>query len=404
MDGVNEKTEKSILRKRAWSFGFTGILAYTTGYVVRNLLGVATPEMTVGEGATFTTEFVGLLSLLLLISYATGQLFSGFLGDTIRAKYMVLISLLVVGTVNIVFSFTTIAWLQILCFVLMGLSLSMLRGPITKMISESLDKDRAQFICTLIFVFSHLGPFLASALAIIFRWQQMFLYAGIFTLCVGAFAFVSISIFEKKGWIVFRASERTGFAAYKGLFRIDGVLFFMIIGGVTEIANTAITFWLPTYFADALKLSDSTAQLLNMVAAILNTVAPFITLMIYRLIKKRDVLLLRCAFPVAIVCFIAMIFIPDLLPNILLFMVGKTALSIAEAVLWSIFIPSMGKTGKVSSISGVIDCAGYIAAAAASFAFGQFAGANWTVILSIWAGIAVVGLVASCIRKQNKNA
>ena len=306
--------------------------------------------------------------------------------------------------INIFFSLTARPWLQILCFALMGLSLSMLRGPITKMISESLDKDRAQFICTLIFVFSHLGPFLASALALVFRWQKMFLYMGIFTLFVGAFAFVSISIFEKKGWITFRASKRHGFAAYKGLFRIDGVLFFMVIGGVAEIANTAIGFWLPTYFADALKLPDATAQLLNMVAAILNTIAPFVTLMIYRLIKKRDVLLLRCAFPVAILSFVAMIFIPGILPKILLFMVGKTALSITAAVLWSIFIPSMGKTGKVSSISGVIDCAGYVAAALASWTFGKLAGANWTVVLLIWAGIAVLGFVASLIRKQSKSA
>ena len=402
MNSSCELSEKSNMRRRAWSFGFTGILAYTTGYVVRNLLSVATPEMTVGEGATFSTEFVGLLSLLLLISYATGQLFAGFLGDTIRAKYMILISLLVVGTVNIIVSLTTIAWLLILCFAMMGLSLAMLRGPITKMISESLDKDRAQFICTLIFVFSHLGPFLASALALVFHWQKMFFYVGIFTLCVGVFAFLSISIFEKKGWITFRASERHGFAAYKGLFRIDGVPFFMIIGGVSEIANTAIGFWLPTYFADALKLPDATAQLLNMVAAILNTVSPFITLMIYRLIKKRDVLLLRCMFPIAILSFISMIFTPSVLPKIIIFMVGKTALSIAAAVLWSIFIPGMGKTGKVSSISGVIDCAGYVAAALASWTFGKLAGANWTLILCIWAGIAAVGFATSMIRKQKQ--
>ena len=99
-----------------------------------------------------------------------------------------------------------------------------------------------------------------------------------------------------------------------------------------------------------------------------------------------------------------MIFIPGILPKILLFMVGKTALSITAAVLWSIFIPSMGKTGKVSSISGVIDCAGYVAAALASWTFGKLAGANWTVVLLIWAGIAVLGFVASLIRKQSKSA
>ena len=400
MDGISEKTEKSALRKRAWGFGFVGILSYTTGYVVRYLLSVSQPAML--ETGAYSAGFLGVLSALLLISYAAGQLVSGFLGDAIRARYMVLIGLSATGLSNIVFSFTHLAWLQAACFVVMGLSLSMLRGPITKMISESLDKDRAQFICTLLFVFSHLGPLIASMLALIFRWQRLFLYAGCFTLCVGIFAFFAITSFEKKGWISFRASQRTGFVAYKGLFRIDGFVFFMIIGGVTEIANTAITFWLPTYFSDALALSESTAQLLNSVAAILNTVAPFVTLMVYRLIKKRETYLLRGAFPISILSFVAMIFVPGVLPKIILLLVGKTGLSFSAAVLWSIYIPSMGATGRVSSISGVIVCAGYIAAAAATFTFGQFAGANWTVVLSIWAGIAVVGFVAACIRKQKQ--
>lgn len=401
MDGIGEKTEKSALRKRAWGFGFVGILSYTTGYVVRYLLSVSQPAML--ETGAYTAGFLGVLSALLLISYAAGQLVSGFLGDAIHARYMVLIGLSATGLSNIVFSFTHLTWLQAACFVVMGLSLSMLRGPITKMISESLDKDRAQFICTLLLVFSHLGPLIASMLALIFRWQRLFLYAGCFTLCVGIFAFFAITSFEKRGWISFRASQRTGFAAYKGLFRIDGFVFFMIIGGVTEIANTAITFWLPTYFSDALALGESTAQLLNSVAAILTTAAPFITLMIYRLIKKREIYLLRGIFPVAILSFAAMIFVHGTLSKIVLLLVGKTALSFSETVLWSIYVPSMGATGRVSSISGVIDCAGYIAAATATFTFGQFAGANWTVVLSIWAGIAVVGFVAACIRKQNKS-
>ena len=45
MDDLRETTEKSILRKRAWGFGFVGILSYTIGYVVRYLLSVSQPAM-----------------------------------------------------------------------------------------------------------------------------------------------------------------------------------------------------------------------------------------------------------------------------------------------------------------------------------------------------------------------
>ena len=404
MNRSSDLSEQSNIRGRAFGLGFFSILTYTTGYVARKLLDVAIPEMTNAESGVFTKEFVGILAALLVVAYAAGQIFSGFLGDSIPAKYMVLIGLSTVGVVNIVFSFTALAWLQILCFILMGLGLSMLRGPLTKMVSESLDKDRSQFICTLIYVFSMLAPIAASGLALIFRWQNMFRYTGFFTLFIGILVFVVIAVFEKKGWITFRKSERSGLSAYKGIFRIDGVIFFMIVGGITEIAGTAIGQWRTTYFADALSLSNETAQILNMAVAILDTATPFLTLALYRLIKKREILLLRIVFPIAILSFFAMVFIPNTLPvpNILLFVLGKTAIGFAGAVLWSIFIPSLGHTGNVSSISGMIDCAGYIATAFATFVFGRLAGANWTAIILIWVGIACVGLVASCLRKQSK--
>lgn len=75
----------------------------------------------------------------------------------------------------------------------------------------------------------------------------------------------------------------------------------------------------------------------------------------------------------------------------------------ASALLWSIYIPGMGKTGKVSSINGILDCTGYIVAAICNFFFGLIAEhLNWMGVVLLWAAIAFVGMAATLFRKRKK--
>ena len=67
----------------------------------------------------------------------------------------------------------------------MGVGLSMLRGPIMKMVWENLSKDYSRVICTCLFAASFAGSLIASGFAIAFNCDKMFIVAGIIPL-VGA--------------------------------------------------------------------------------------------------------------------------------------------------------------------------------------------------------------------------
>ena len=73
----------------------------------------------------------------------------------------------------------------------------------------------------------------------------------------------------------------------------------------------------------------------------------------------------------------------------------------ASGVMWSIYIPSLGKSGKVSSANGILDCSGYAAAAAATTGFAyvmQMSG--WTGTILLWGGISFVGAVLTLFGKK----
>jgi len=174
---MNTQQPKDSMLKRAIGLGFIGIFSYIANYYLRNLLSVATPSML--ESGEYTAEFIGLLSSVYFIVYASGQLVNGLVGDMVNPKYMISVGLTVTGTVIAIFPSLPFAWMQVACFALMGVGLSMLRGPIMKMVSENVNKDYSRVICTCLSAASFAGPLVASCFAIAFKWNIMFVVAGV---------------------------------------------------------------------------------------------------------------------------------------------------------------------------------------------------------------------------------
>ena len=394
-----ETQQKSMLRK-AISMGFISVFAYIASYYSRSLLSVATPNML--QSGEYTTEFIGLLSSVQFLVYAAGQLVNGLAGDMINPKYMISVGLSVTGVSLVLFPIVPFAWMQLLCFAIIGLALSMLRGPIMKMVSENVNKDYSRIICTFLSAASFTGTLIASALAIVFKWNMMFIVAGIVALLIAAIAFVSLSVFEHKGTFVFHSSKSAGFGGYLQLFKIETFIFYMVVAGVVEIAGSAIGFWIPTYLSDALLLDTVTTNVLYSVMSILSSLAPFIALFVFKLVKERDIAMMRCGFAIAVVSFVCMIFVPNMWAKIVFLMVAKLSLACCSSVLWSIYIPGMGSTGKVSSINGVINCTGYVSAAVANVVFAKLLGLSWNGVILVWCGIAAVGLVAALVVRKKK--
>ena len=402
MDLKSKVKDRSMLKK-AFGLGFTGIFAYLVSYYSRNLLSVASPNMLLsGE---YTEEFIAILSSTYFFVYAAGQLVNGLIGDAVPTKYMISIGLTVTGTVLILFPIVPFAWMQILCFALMGVGLSMLRGPIVKMVAENLSKDYSRVISTCLLAVSFLGPLIASGFAIVFRWRIMFIVAGVIAIAIALISFVSLTAFERKGQLVFHSNRSSGFAGYLEVFKIEKIVFFLILGGIMEMGSTAIGFWVPTYLATVLKLNKVTTNTIYSIMSIAISLAPFFMLFLYKFVKmkQKDVFMMRAGTLLSVILFLFMIIIPNMWAKVVLLVLAEASLSCCTAVLWSIYIPGLGSTGKVSSINGVMNCNGYLSAAIANVAFGKLLEINWNYVIFVWCGLAVIGLVASVfVNKKQK--
>lgn len=382
---------------RAWKIGTCSIATYLASYVTRNILSVSTPEMIKED--FFTKEYAGLLSSVCFIFYAVGQLINGFLGDRVHPKYMIAVGLGLSSISTFAVPLFNSRIIHFAAFALIGFGLSMLRGPLMKIISENTAASHARMICTLFSMAGFAGPLVASLLSMVFNWRGVFIATGIFSVFMAVFATLFIIAFEKRGEIKFEPKKTKGIKSLLDVFGLEDFIFYMLISSIGEIAGSSITFWIPTYTTEHLGFSSVTASAIYSVISMSTLVTPFITLLIYEKLIRDGIKMALVMYIISAVFFIGVRFTVNPIVNIILFLVAKMAASCASSIVWSAYIPGLAKSGRVSSANGVIDAAGYAMASIANVVFSGFVGLlGWGGVVNMWYMIMLFGAAASLIK------
>lgn len=385
--------EKKI--QSAWRIGSLCIATYLASYVTRNILSVSTPEMI--KEAFFTKEYTGLLSSVCFIFYAVGQLINGFIGDMVHPKYMIIMGLGVSSISTFAIPLFDNRIIHFTAFALIGFGLSMLRGPLMKVISENTAATHARMICTLFSMAGFAGPLIASLLSIFFEWRAVFTVTGIISVFITVASVTVISLLEKRGEIKFTPKKEKGVLnSILSVFKLEDFFFYMFISAIGEIAGSSITFWIPTYTTEHLGFSGDAASTIYSVVSLTTLFTPFITLVIYEKLIRNGVKLALVMYVLSAVFFIAVRFTAAPLVNVIMLIIAKMAAAAASSIVWSAYIPGLARSGNVSSANGVIDAAGYAMASLANVIFsGSVSRLGWGGIVNMWYIIMLIGAAAS---------
>lgn len=387
--------------QKAWRIGSFCIATYLASYVTRNILSVSTPEMI--KEAFFTKEYTGLLSSICFIFYAAGQLINGFIGDRVHPKYMIIMGLGISSVSTFVIPIFDNRILHFTAFALIGFGLSMLRGPLMKVISENTAATHARMICTLFSMAGFAGPLIASILSIFFKWRAVFTATGVISVIITVLAVAAITTLEKRGEIKFVAKYDKGIAGILNVFKLEDFIFYMLISSIGEIAGSSITFWIPTYTTEHLGFSNDAASTIYSVVSFSTLFTPFITLLIYEKLIRNGIKLALVMYVISAVFFIAVRFIAAPVLNVSMLIIAKMAAAAASSIVWSAYIPGLARSGKVSSANGVIDAAGYAMASLANVLFSTFVGRlGWGGIVNMWYIIMLIGAAVSFIKLTMK--
>ncbi len=382
------------------------ISTYIINYFLRNILSVYTPGLI--EDKIYTADYLALLSSTYMVVYAIGQMFNGVLGDHIKPKYMALIGMFLCSVGLCSFTFTNIYYLGILCFALLGFGCSTLRGPLVKTISENTLPQYARVACVFLSFASFSGPLIAGLFVAFFNWKTTFILSGIIAVGFGLLCFVILTIIERAG-IVKPIENEEGTGRKPGiklfsLFSVHNFVVYMLVGMVVEIMTISLSFWMPTFISQYLKIDPTTSAFIFSAISVARSCCPFISLFFFKLSKERDMLVLRVLFFASALLFAGVYFIPTNMPIlvIIVFTLALMCTGTCSGTMWGIYIPSLAKTGMVSSANGILDGTGYFAASAFNVAvvpiMTRF---GWSGVIVSWILIAIFGMVVVLIGKDN---
>lgn len=403
-----QNTQKNAAGGKAVLIGVVFCLSYLASYYIRKLLGLSRTDII--DEKLFSKLELDSFQSLYMVFYAAGQLINGIIGDFLPPRRMIALGFVLSGVSMIVFPLTGNYWLSLFCFAVFGYGLSMLRGPMMKLIAENTDPGQARIICTFFNFSCYFGVFIASVFVSLFAWRISFLVSGGITLAVAVAIWLFIRRMENSGH--FRTGQADAvrqpmtWGEILKIFRLPSFVYFLLIGGLIETANTTINYWIPSFVQGYLGQS---AEFSNAVASVISVViasCSFVALFLYHVSRGRTKPVILGLFLLSGLAFLTVLLSDSLWGSLIGLLLALLFIGCVSSLMWSIYIPSLARTGKVSGANGVLDCFGYLFASGANVLFSFLAGdpeaPTWNRLILAWIGISVIGILLTVFRHEPK--
>ena len=370
-------------------------VAYFAVYIARNILSAVTPQMVAGG---FTEDYIGSVSALYLLFYAFGQLINGAIGDKIKAKYMLTMGLFCAGITNLLLPvIIEKPNAAMVVYGLTGFFLSMIYGPMTKVVSENTEPIYTTR-CSLGYTFSSLlGSPAAGLLAVFLTWQSVFFVSTGVLVAMAACVFTFFTVFERRGIVKYGQykPQEKGAGNIKILFKRQ-IVKFSLISILTGVVRTSVVFWLPTYIAQYLDFSPEEAASIFTGATLAISMTSFIAIFLYEKLGHDMDKTILIVFTSSVVFFTLTYFVKAPVLNIIFIVLAIMSSNAAATMLWSRYCPSLRDTGLVSSATGFLDFLSYSAAALANITFaGAIEAIGWGNLILVWTGLVTLGVIVA---------
>ena len=389
--------------RKAIYLGTLCSLAYFSVYIARNALSAATPQML---AAGYTESYIGSVSSLFFVFYAIGQLINGWIGDHIKAKWMISGGLIFAAISNAMFPYLgEYPTLAMLIFSLSGFFLSMIYGPMTKVVSENTEPLHA-VRCSLGYTFAaFFGSPAAGIIASLFIWQSVFTISSASMLIMAAAVILCFFIFERRGLVKYGQykPKEKGAKNIKLLFKLQ-IVKFSFVAILTGIVRTSVVFWLPTYIAQYLSFTETQATAIFTVCTFIISFTAFIAVFIYDVFGRDMQKTLLLMFVVSAVTLVLTYLVHQPVLNIIFLVLAIMGANGASTMIWSCYCPSLRDTGMVSSVTGFLDFLSYMAAAIANIVFANAVTViGWGNLILVWFGLVSLGIIVAWPFKKKSN-
>lgn len=419
---------KTPYEKKAWMLVVYCWLAYATVYIGRKNLSVCLADM-IAEGVTDKVSG-GTIGTCFMLCYAIGQFANGWLGDRFHPRHMVCTGLMCAGLMNIFMGLNSNNFLFMVIWAVCGLSCSMLWSPIIRAVStwttDDISHAAAASLSATIPIGTILCYLICAAGLKFFNWRVSFM------MCGGILCVMSVVLFfcfaSLKDHMAEKKNEKTHASSGKDNNKENGKtssdakttvkvfcagLVFAAIGILFNgMLKDGLDLWIPTVLGDKFIPSSSVVSLICTILPILNIFGAYAARDVFHRFRIDELTTCAVMFAVSTISLAIVTVFIRIIPAktaetvigfgdiaLALFVTLLLALSSASMLgantMLLTFIPlHFGKVGRASTVTGMLNCFSYAAAAVSSIAVGSISdNFGWEAVFIVFIGAAAAGAV-----------
>lgn len=357
------------------------------------------------EERGFSQIRCGLVGTGLYICYGASQLITGFFGDKVDSRKMILTGMLLSAGMNLGMGIADTAGQMIVLWCVNGVAQAMLWPPIIKIFSDRLYGDCKKKACVHISTTFALGTLAIYFLAGILL--KRIGYKGIFFLTSGIVSAAGMFFFAAFGRLERMMGKRTETAEMetnsmpkkKGwvkpeILALLGILSAALI--MQGMLRDGVTSWVPAYLDGVYHKGIQTSTLAAMALPVVNLAGVYAAEYIRNRSGKSEISISAYLFLAAAVTAVIMLCFGNLHIAVAVgaFAVITSCMLGINTMIVNVIPIYFARTGRVSLISGILNSSVYIGSSLALYGIGAIAEYfSWGIVIIIICGAAVVGLV-----------
>lgn len=394
---MEKLTDKKAISRYIWLLS----AAYMVSYLTRVNFGAVIYEMVLRTGyekAALSAAVTGAF-----ITYGAGQFVSGWLGDRVQPKALMLFGLLLTTATNLLIPFCPGPEAMTAVWCVNGFAQAFMWPPLVRLMTGLFGEEDYRRCSIRVSWGSSVGTMVlylvAPVLIKLASWKAMFFFSAASGILM---ALIWVKTCPRVEMAVKEESKVSGGA---GILLTPMMLSVMLAIILMGALRDGVTTWMPTYIGETYNLGAAVATLTGVALPIFAMVCQKLSAVIYGKMQGKPLPAAAsfCALAVA-ACVLLMVG-----SNAAISVLGAAMLTGAmhgtNSVLIMLMPSHFRNTGRVSAISGVLNACVYIGSALSTYGFAAMSestGWSGTIVLWLVLSIACGGILLLCIPGWNK--
>ncbi|MBR6531302.1 MAG: MFS transporter [Clostridia bacterium] len=390
-------------RKNAKQLTYLCAAAYFVSYLTRvNFAAVIAAIIQAGD---IDKTSAGLVTTLGFITYGVGQLISGWLGDRINPKRLMVIGFSTTVLMNMLIPLCPNGAMMCVVWAFNGFAQSFMWPPMVKIMSSAMDTDDYNKGCVVVSWGSTIATiliYLVSPLIIsLAGWRAVFFVYSAVAIVISTVWYTKITAIEKKCEIVYPMHQKRKSGKKMSIkVSIPVLVIIMLAIMLQGSLRDGVTTWVPTFVSEAFNLGSEVSILSSVIIPIFSLASLQMTAVIYNKLGKKPFKSAGIFFSCAIICAVVLAFFHDL-SVILTVVMSAVIVACMHGInlILVCFLPAaLADDENVSTLSGVLNFMTYVGSAASTYGFALLSESfGWGGTVSSWLAITVLGTTACVI-------